>query len=201
MASFGCPFSLACLRRYLKPGESRKTAATSIPSNRSPHLNRPHQISRLTNVKQTSFNCKVGTSVKMRKMLTMAWRRLCNLVKISQPVRVPLRDKAIAVAARVSVVKVRDTMQACCPVCSEAISAPPNSDVKMILAVHLSLWHPEDVKLQWDIMQNKSFVHVPSLILGVGIAAGVGVLLASLSKNRAQTLVRQTVNQPRFKSS
>lgn len=105
-------------------------------------------------------------------------------------------------AGRVSVVKVRDSVQVCCPVCSEPISAPLDSDVKMILAVHLSLWHPEDVKLQWDIMQNKkeSFVHVPSLILGVGIAAGIGALWASLAKNRAHALVGKTERLPKFKS-
>ncbi|XP_027155535.1 uncharacterized protein LOC113768737 isoform X1 [Coffea eugenioides] len=137
----------------------------------------------------------------MKRLLKLTWLRLRNLVKIPQPVRISLRDKAIAVAGRVSVVKVRDSMQVCCPVCTEAISSPLDSDVKMILAVHLSLWHAEDVNLQWDIMQKKkdSVLHLPSLVVGVGIAAGVGVLLTFLAKNRAQALVGNTVRQPRFK--
>ncbi|KAL0358362.1 UNVERIFIED_CONTAM: hypothetical protein Sangu_0685600 [Sesamum angustifolium] len=54
----------------------------------------------------------------------------------------------------------------------------------MTLALHLSLWHPDDVMLQWDIMQNnkKSIIHLPSLIIGVGMAAGFAALLAISAK-------------------
>ncbi|CAI9111869.1 OLC1v1012198C1 [Oldenlandia corymbosa var. corymbosa] len=71
----------------------------------------------------------------------------------------------------------------------------------MILAVHLSLWHPDDVNLQWDIMHNKrnSVFHVPSLILGVGIAAGCGALLVFAAQNRSHAVVSKTGRLPRFK--
>ncbi|XP_027155537.1 uncharacterized protein LOC113768737 isoform X2 [Coffea eugenioides] len=95
----------------------------------------------------------------MKRLLKLTWLRLRNLVKIPQPVRISLRDKAIAVAGRVSVVKVRDSMQ----------------------------------------KKKDSVLHLPSLVVGVGIAAGVGVLLTFLAKNRAQALVGNTVRQPRFK--
>lgn len=64
----------------------------------------------------------------------------------------------------------------------------------MTLALHLSLWHPDDVMLQWDIMQNnkKSIIHLPSLIIGVGMAAGFAALLAISAKNHSRLPVKMT---------
>lgn len=109
-------------------------------------------------------------------------------VQISRPVGKSLRDRAIAVARRVSIIKDTDAgiMKACCPVCLEAIHTPLASDLRMTLAIHLSLWHADDVNLMWEMMQNKgkSVVHMPSFFFGVGMAAGVGALTL-LAKNWA----------------
>lgn len=102
------------------------------------------------------------------------------------------RDKAIAVAERVSVTKDGEFARVSCPVCLSMLSSSVASDIRMVLALHLSLWHPDDVNLQWEIMQNKdkSNVDVPSFVLGVGIAAAFGVLLVtSMWKIHSQSLV------------
>ncbi|KAI5648280.1 hypothetical protein M9H77_34285 [Catharanthus roseus] len=115
----------------------------------------------------------------------------CFYMSHSAEKRKVLRDKAIAVAGRVSVVSDGELKKVSCPVCLDVLSASPDSNMRMVLAVHLSLWHPDDVNLQWDIMHNKkeSNLHVPSFVLGVGIATGFGALLAFLSKNQSRTSV------------
>lgn len=83
-------------------------------------------------------------------------------------------------AGRVSIKVDGGCSKVTCPVCLNVLQSQGESDLKMTLAVHLSLWHPDDVNLQWDIMHRKkqSIVHLPSLILGVGVAVGFGVLMA-----------------------
>lgn len=113
-----------------------------------------------------------------------------NSFQFSPPTQTSLRDKAIAVAGRVTTVENRESSKVSCPVCLNVLQAPGDADLRMTLAVHLSLWHPDDVKLQWDIMQNKkeSTIHLPSLIIGVGMAAGFGALLIISAKNHARQL-------------
>lgn len=76
-----------------------------------------------------------------------------------------------------------------CPVCFNILQTQNDADLRMTLAVHLSLWHPDDVKLQWDIMNKKDqeTIHLPSLIVGVGVV-GFGAFLALSAKNRSQNL-------------
>lgn len=118
------------------------------------------------------------------------WSKILQMSHSAEKRKV-LRDKAIAVAGRVSVVSDGELKKVSCPVCLDVLSASPDSNMRMVLAVHLSLWHPDDVNLQWDIMHNKteSNLHVPSFVLGVGIATGFGALLAFLSKNQSRTSV------------
>nr|GMC52609.1 uncharacterized protein LOC107012863 [Ipomoea batatas]GMC56361.1 uncharacterized protein LOC107012863 [Ipomoea batatas] len=122
----------------------------------------------------------------MSRLVRLTWMRLCKLIMISRPVGKPLRDRAIAVARRVSIIKDKDAgiMKACCPVCLEAFHTPLSSDLRMTLAIHLSLWHADDVNLMWEMMQNKgkSVVHMPSFFFGAGMATGVGALTL-LAKN------------------
>ncbi|OIT06689.1 PREDICTED: uncharacterized protein LOC109223045 [Nicotiana attenuata] len=124
----------------------------------------------------------------MRKQLRMSWQRVCRLIMISRPFGKSLRDKAIAVAGRVTVKKDGMSLKASCPVCLEIISTPLDSDLKMTLAVHMSLWHPDDVQLHWEMMQNKgrSIVHMPSFCFGVGTAAGIGALIVFLARSHAR---------------
>ncbi|KAG8379267.1 hypothetical protein BUALT_Bualt07G0070800 [Buddleja alternifolia] len=127
----------------------------------------------------------------MKSLLREKWSRFCNLIRFSPPpTQASLRDKAIAVAERVSTAKDEDGSKVSCPVCFNVFQTKNDSDLKMTLAVHMSLWHPDDVKLQWEIMQkkDKSIVHLPSLILGVGMVAGLGALIALSAKNHAQHL-------------
>ena len=72
--------------------------------------------------------------------------------------------------------------------CFQVLSTPLDSDLKMTLAVHLSLWHSDDVQLHWELMQNKgrSIVHMPSFCFGAGMAAGIGALMVILAKSHAQ---------------
>lgn len=93
-------------------------------------------------------------------------------------------------AGRVTIKKDGEHSMVFCPVCLDVIRTPLDSDMKMTLAVHLSLWHPDDVKLQWEVMQNKkqSNLHLPSIVLGVGIAAGIGALLFLSTKNHSRRL-------------
>lgn len=111
-------------------------------------------------------------------------------LQFSPPARTSLREKSIAVAGRVTTVKDRESSKVSCPVCWDVMKASDGDDLKMTLALHLSLWHPDDVKLQWDIMQRKkeSSVHLPSLIIGVGVAVGFGALVAVSAKNRTQKM-------------
>ncbi|XP_057805090.1 uncharacterized protein LOC131020351 [Salvia miltiorrhiza] len=126
----------------------------------------------------------------MRDVLRATWLQLCKLMKFSPPARTSLREKAIAVAGRVTTAKDRESSKVSCPVCWDVMKASENADLRMTLAIHLSLWHPDDVKLQWDFMQRKkeSSVHFPSLIIGVGVAVGFGALVAISAKNRTQKL-------------
>lgn len=112
-------------------------------------------------------------------------------LQFSPPVQRTLREKAIAVAERVTTVKDRESSKVSCPVCFNVLQTSDSTDLRMTLAVHLSLWHPDDVVLQWDIMQRKkeSSVHLPSIIIGVGVAAGFGALLAISAKNQTQKLL------------
>ncbi|KAG9153223.1 hypothetical protein Leryth_021238 [Lithospermum erythrorhizon] len=126
----------------------------------------------------------------MRLLRTM-WLSLCNLMnQVSIANERALREKAIMVAGRVSIVNDGNRLKASCPVCLEAMCTPFDSDLKMVLALHMSLWHPDDVNLQWDIMTNKkeSNIHVPSFALGLGVAAGISVFLAFVGKNKTRAL-------------
>lgn len=135
----------------------------------------------------------------MWRLLKTSWLRLFNQPEVGRQIRATIRDKAIAVARRVSVVKDGVSWKGSCPVCFEATCGSSESDMRMILAVHLSLWHPDDVQLQWDIMQKKNEVlHLPSIVLGVGVAAALGALLAFASKNRVAHEVGR--REPLFKS-
>ncbi|XP_060204977.1 uncharacterized protein LOC132632873 [Lycium barbarum] len=124
----------------------------------------------------------------MKNQLRMSWQRFCRLIMISRPFGKPLRDKAIVVAGRVAVKEEGMTLKASCPVCLQVISTPVDSDVRMTVAVHMSLWHPDDVQFQWEIMQNKgrSVVHMPSFCFGAGMAAGIGALMVILARSHAQ---------------
>ncbi|KAL2461956.1 Uncharacterized protein Adt_45376 [Abeliophyllum distichum] len=129
--------------------------------------------------------------MNMRRLLGLKWMQFCNLITFSRPTtQTTLRDKAIAVAGRVTIKKDGEHSKVSCPVCLDVIRTPLDSDMRMTLAVHLSLWHPDDVKLQWEIMQNKkqSNFHLPSLVLGVGIAAGIGALLSLSAKKHPRPL-------------
>lgn len=147
----------------------------------------------------------------MNNFLRATWLRLCNLIRVrilhsclycSSSViyshisivlqhipntQTSLRDKAIAVAGRVSSLKNRESSKVFCPVCFNVLQTTGDADLKMTLALHLSLWHPDDVKLQWDVLHNKkesSLVHLPSVIVGVGMAAGFVALLGVSARNR-----------------
>ncbi|KAI3454738.1 hypothetical protein Pfo_011401 [Paulownia fortunei] len=126
----------------------------------------------------------------MRSFLRATWLQFCNLMRFSPPTQTSLRDKAIAIAGRVTTVKNRESSKASCPVCLNVLQTQGDADLRMMLAVHLSLWHPDDVNLQWDIMHNKkqSIIHLPSFIIGVGMAAGFGALLALSAKNQSRQL-------------
>ncbi|KAK6123097.1 hypothetical protein DH2020_043158 [Rehmannia glutinosa] len=119
------------------------------------------------------------------------WLQFCNMIRFS-PLSGIFMDKAIAVAGRVTTVKNSESSKVSCPVCLNVLQTRRDEDLKMTLAVHLSLWHPDDVMLQWDIMQNKkqsnNNMHLPSFIVGVGIAAGFGALLALSAKNHHREL-------------
>ncbi|KAG6412303.1 hypothetical protein SASPL_124978 [Salvia splendens] len=133
---------------------------------------------------------RISSWVQMKDVLRATWLRFCKFMKFTPPVRTSLREKAIAVAGRVTTVKDRESSKVSCPVCLDVMKASDSVDLSMTLALHLSLWHPDDVKLQWDIMQRKkeSSVHLPSLIIGVGVAVGFGALVAISAKNRTQKL-------------
>lgn len=77
-----------------------------------------------------------------------------------------------------------------CPVCSVEMQREGDADVRMTMAVHLSLWHADYVLLKWDDMQNepRSIARLPSLIAVVGVAAAFGALLAISARNHAQGL-------------
>ncbi|XP_006345146.1 uncharacterized protein [Solanum tuberosum] len=124
----------------------------------------------------------------MRRQLLKSWQRLCRLIIISRPFGKPLRDKAMAVAGRVAIMEEGMTLKASCPVCLQVLSTPLDSDLKMTLAVHMSLWHADDVQLHWELMQNKgrSIVHMPSFCFGAGMAAGIGALMVILARSHAQ---------------
>lgn len=85
----------------------------------------------------------------------------------------------MAMAKRVPATKDGEFAKVYCPSCLSMLSSPVASDIRMVLALHLSLRHPSDVNLLWEIMQkkNKSSLDVPSFVFGVGVAAGFGVLL------------------------
>ncbi|CAH9078622.1 unnamed protein product [Cuscuta europaea] len=128
----------------------------------------------------------------MSRFFHTTWAHLCKLIVVSRPVENLLLDGAKAVANRVSIIKDKDgrRMKACCPVCLMAISVDHTlqaSDLRMSLAIHLRLYHPDDINLIWEVMHNrrKSSVHMPSFFLGVGMAAGVGAL-SLLTKNWAR---------------
>lgn len=111
------------------------------------------------------------------------------LLQHSPNAQTSLRDKAIAVACRVSSLKSRESSKVSCPVCFNVLQTTGDADLKMTLALHLSLWHPDDVKLQWNVMHNKkesSLVHLPSIIIGVGMAAGLAALLSISAKNHRE---------------
>ncbi|PIN01540.1 hypothetical protein CDL12_25954 [Handroanthus impetiginosus] len=122
--------------------------------------------------------------------LRETWLRICNLMMFSPTTQTSLRDKAIAVAERVTTVKDKKCSKVSCPVCLTVLQISGDLDLRMTLALHLSLWHPDDVKLQWDIMHNKkqSIIHLPSFVIGVGMAAGFGALLALSAKNQHRLL-------------
>ncbi|KAM3269177.1 hypothetical protein P3S67_031141 [Capsicum chacoense] len=124
----------------------------------------------------------------MRKHLMMSWQRLCRFIMISRPFGKPLRDKAIEVAGRVAIKEEGMVLKASCPVCLQVLSTPLDSDLKMTMAVHMSLWHPDDVQLHWEMMQTKgrSIVHMPSFCFGAGMAAGIGALMVILARSHAQ---------------
>ncbi|KAK4735529.1 hypothetical protein R3W88_009790 [Solanum pinnatisectum] len=124
----------------------------------------------------------------MRRQLMKSWQRLCRLIKISRPFGKPLRDKAMAVAGRVAIMEEGTTLKASCPVCLQVLSTTLDSDLKMTMAVHMSLWHADDVQLHWELMQNKgrSIVHMPSFCFGAGMAAGIGALMVILARSHAQ---------------
>ncbi|KAL7098925.1 hypothetical protein ACP275_09G049400 [Erythranthe tilingii] len=126
----------------------------------------------------------------MTSFLRATWLRFRNLMTFSPHTPTSLRDKAIAVAGRVTTVTNGDSSKVSCPVCLNVIETRGDADLRMTLAVHLSLWHPDDVKLQWDIMNktNPSAIHLPSLVVGVAAVAGFGALLALSAKNRHQQL-------------
>ncbi|KAK4437002.1 hypothetical protein Salat_0034100 [Sesamum alatum] len=130
----------------------------------------------------------------MRSLLRATWLRFCDLMRFSPPTQTSLRDKAIAVAGRVTTVNDKESSSVSCPVCLNVLRTSGHAEAKMTLALHLSLWHPDDVMLQWDIMQNnkKSIVHLPSLIIGVGMAAGFAALLAISAKNHHCQLPAKT---------
>ncbi|KAL8457545.1 hypothetical protein ACS0TY_035418 [Phlomoides rotata] len=111
------------------------------------------------------------------------------LIQHSPDTQTSLRDKAIAVAGRVSSLKNRESSKVSCPVCFNVLQTTGDADLKMTLALHLSLWHPDDVKLQWDVMHNRkesSLIHLPSVIIGVGMTAGFVALLAISAKNHRE---------------
>ncbi|XP_022885432.1 uncharacterized protein LOC111401775 isoform X1 [Olea europaea var. sylvestris] len=154
-------------------------------------------VSVLTHEQGTEllFQSSKTERMNMRRLLGLKWIQFCNLLKFSQPTsQKTLRDKAIAVAGRVTVKKDGEHSKVSCPVCLNVIRAPLDSDLRMILAVHLSLWHPDDVKLQWEIMQNKnqSNLHMPSLVIGVGIAAAIGALLSLSAKHHPRPFPAKT---------
>ncbi|CAN4086269.1 unnamed protein product [Withania somnifera] len=122
----------------------------------------------------------------MKRQLMMSWQRLCRLIMISRPFGKPLRDKAIAVAGRVAIKKEGMALKASCPVCLQVVSTPLDSDLKMTLAVHMSLWHPDEVQLHWEMTQNKGrfIVHMPSFCFG----AGIGALMVILARSHGQAL-------------
>ncbi|RAL41145.1 hypothetical protein DM860_017694 [Cuscuta australis] len=122
------------------------------------------------------------------------------IVQIPRRVENSLRDRAKAVANRVSITRDGDgggCMKACCRVCLTPISMDKTleaSDLRMSLAIHLSLYHPDDINLMWEMMmvqnKGKSYVHVPSFLLGVGMSAGIGALTLL-----AKTWTRPTANK------
>ncbi|XP_051147566.1 uncharacterized protein LOC127262786 isoform X2 [Andrographis paniculata] len=120
----------------------------------------------------------------MRSFLRATWQRLRSLMKN----QTSLRDKAIAVAERVTLTKDEESPTISCPICSKIIQDQGNSqDLKMALAVHLSLWHPGEVMQQWDTMQKKngSYFHFPTIIIGVGVAVVFGALVSISVRNHA----------------
>lgn len=105
----------------------------------------------------------------------------------AQCAHISLREKAIAVAERVTTAKERESLKVSCPVCFDVMQASNGADLRMTLALHLSLWHPDDVKLQWDMMHKKNnmlSIHFPSVIIGAGVAAGFVALVAISARNR-----------------
>nr|XP_019068617.1 uncharacterized protein LOC109119862 isoform X1 [Solanum lycopersicum] len=67
----------------------------------------------------------------------------------------------------------------------------------MTLAVHLSLWHSDDVQLHWETMQNKggSIVNMPSFCFGAGMAAGIGALMVSIARSHAQAFGNKSLDK------
>ncbi|KAH0762729.1 hypothetical protein KY290_018802 [Solanum tuberosum] len=105
----------------------------------------------------------------MRRQLMMSWQRFCD-------------DSCWK--SRYNGI----TLKAACPVCLQVLSTPLDSDLKMTLAVHMSLWHADDVQLHWEMMQNKgrSIVHMPSFCFGAGMAAGIGAVMVIIARSHAQ---------------
>ncbi|KAL6541235.1 hypothetical protein OROHE_010943 [Orobanche hederae] len=127
----------------------------------------------------------------MKISLRSMWLQFCNMMRFSAPGQTSLRDKAIVVAGRVTVLKKAESSKVSCPVCLDVIQTQRDEeDLRITLALHMSLWHPDDVMLQWDIIthqkKQQSAIHMPSFIVGVGMAAGFGALLLISSKHQIQ---------------
>ncbi|GFP92897.1 hypothetical protein PHJA_001434000 [Phtheirospermum japonicum] len=47
-------------------------------------------------------------------------------------------------------------MKVSCPICLEVLQTENDDDLKMTLAVHMSLWHSDDVVLQLGLQTSRA---------------------------------------------
>ncbi|XP_051115629.1 uncharacterized protein LOC127240841 [Andrographis paniculata] len=121
----------------------------------------------------------------MKNLIRGTWLWLRDLLKSSPPPHLSLREKAMEIAGRVPT----KNENISCPECKTVFNGESNSSLRMTLALHMSLWHPDEVLMRWSFMKGNykqvSF-HLPSFIFGVGISCGVAILLAISAGNRSR---------------
>ncbi|EPS59831.1 hypothetical protein M569_14976 [Genlisea aurea] len=121
-------------------------------------------------------------------MGSFAWSWISNLLTVrkKQKGSPTLKEKALAVAARITPIKDGHHSKASCPVCFSLLRTKNDADdLATMLAVHLTLWHPEDVNFFWDMQRRRreesSITTLDFLSTAVGI--GMGLALAALLRS------------------